>query len=675
MADDLLRDARELYDDDYAADQEWRDEAEIDLRYMSGGRGQWSDADWQARQSDGRPCLTLNRFPQYVRQIVNDARIRTPNIRVLPSDDKADPDLAKALVGLIRNIEAQSRAEVAYIKALEHAAICGMGHFRIVTEYARDDAWEQDLRIRPVISPFGVVWDAGSRDPVRIDANHCFVLERMTRREFERRFPDAVPESWDAASKLYPRWYDGDFVHVAEYWYKKRVRRLLVLTKDGTSLWADDVEERHPGLLDRMRQDGFIVREREVEARKVCQVLLSGHDVLSDVSEWPGQSIPVIPVLGEEVDIGDSVVRYGLVRHARDPQRLWNLHRSSLAEAIAMAPKAKWLGTTDQIAGLEHFWRDANRSAYPFLPYKPDPQAPGPPQRVTPDLPSQAVLADLALASQDFETTVGIYPASLGEPSNERSGRAVLARQREGDVGTFAYIDNLRRAVEQCGRVLIECIPRIYDTQRAVRVLNEDGTTEFLTLNLHAAGGRLYDVAAGKYDVVADAGLSYSTRREEARESLMVFMQAMPQQASLISDLFAKYQDWPGAEEIERRFRRQLIAQGVVEPKEGEEPPAPPQQDANVLLAQAEMVKAQAAAERVQIEAQTKAVEAQNERIKLLIEVAKLEQQGVKVAVDGIAKDAELRLDRARVMVDAAHKDARVGLDAANASVPPFYAG
>ena len=658
--DDLLRESLEAFQEARDADQHNTREAAHDFKFYAGE--QWPAEIVRDRTASKRPLLTINQLPKYLRSVTNDARQNPAGIMVRPEDDFADVETAKVLTGLIRNIEAQSKAQIAYIRALEHAVIGGLGHFRITTEYAADDAFEQDIRIRPIMSPFAVTWDHGARHPLRIDAERVWVTDLLTRSAFKARFPKATPSDWEAARIEAPDWHQGDLVRIAEYWYRKPTTKSLVLFADGQVADRAQIDDE---TYARWQAEGYITNERKVETSKICQVLMSGMDVLSDVTEWPGKHFPIIPVLGEEVDIGERQMRFGMVRFARDPQLMYNVHRTALAEAAAMAPKAKWIGTDEQFAGHEPEWDQANVSPTARLTYSPDPQAPGPPQRIAPDLPSQALVTEVGLAAGDLEGVIGIYRANLGAPSNETSGRAIRFRQREGDTGTFAYLDNLHRAIEQGGRVIVDILPRIYDTPRVARVLGEDGVGETVRLNWTLPDGRkIHDLASGKYDVAVTAGPAYGTRREEALEGMTEFVRAVPAAAMMVADLIAKNSDWPGSDEFAARFRRQLVAQGVAKPEEGDDPPPPPQPSPEMVLAQAEMVKAQATAERTALEARTRDMEAQNERIKLMIEVAKLEQQGVKIALDGIAKEQRASVDRAKVLVDAADKDARINMQA-----------
>ena len=219
----------------------------------------------------------------------------------------------------------------------------------------------------------------------------------------------------------------------------------------------------------------------------------------------------------------------------------------------------------DHFKGLEHIWNKANTLNVPWLPYNPDPTAPGAPQRQRPADINAAEIQQANQSIEDIKATIGIFDASLGAQGNETSGRAILARQREGDTATFAWIDNLARGIEHTGRILIDLIPRIYDTQRVMRILGEDQSEKMVTINqvniVNPWTGDyevLNDMSVGKYDVRVSVGPSYATKRMEAAESMMSFVQAFPAAAPIIGDLIARNMDWPGAEDIAKRLKAAL---------------------------------------------------------------------------------------------------------------------
>lgn len=619
-ADAICREARERYEAALDADDANRTEALEDFRFRAGE--QWPEAVKAAREADGKPCLTLNEIPQFVRQVTGDIRKNPPGARVRPVDDGADPAMAEVLTGLIRNIEAQSNAVSHYVQAADNQCIGGLGHFRVSTDYAAEDAWEQDISIKGIRNPMAVLWDPGAVEPTKADADYVFVTELVPRLAFEQRWPDASLDGWDGDGM--GNWKEGDFIRVAEYWRKKPITRKLYLLGSGETLDGTGMEDAQVNAI--AFAAGGIVREKRAKGHKVVMDLLNGWDVLEPQTKWAGRYLPIIPVLGEEVHIGERTVRHGMVRFMRDPAWIKNVHRSALVEVVAMSPKAKWIGTERQFEGREDEWADANRSNVANLTYSPDGAAP-PPQRVAPDSPSAALLADLQMAAGDLERITGIHPAQLGMEGQEKSGRAIMARQRQGDTGTFVYRDNLATAVEHCARILVDLIPKIYDTQRIVRTLGEDGAEKMVQLNQQQPDGkRLNDPSIGRYDVVASSGPSWSTKREEAAEAMMELI-AMPQVQAAGGDLLVKNLDFPGAEELSKRLRK-MLPPGLAEPQPGDPPPQPPPPDPNMVLAQAEMMKAQVAGQREQAEAQIKMAELQLEQEKLRLEWAKLGQKG-----------------------------------------------
>lgn len=632
MADDL-QDAREAYDDAVAADQHNLDEAITDFRFAAGD--QWPAEILSQRSGNGleaRPTLTIDRTSQFVRQVTGDLRQSPPAIKARPMDNTSDPEMADVFTGLIRHIEAQSGgSNRVYIPAAEHAVIGGIGHFRVMTRYTAEDSWDQDIFLAPIPSAFAVMWDPGARSIVRDDAEHCFVTDRITQKEFKRLAPDVAPTDWPAWRNEFSKWCDGDLIVVAEWWRKVPVKRTLLLLEGGVVLEDNQANAERIAMA---REAGAIKAERKADGYKVTCTKMSGDRELAKPTDWAGRYIPIVPVIGEEINVHDKIVRRGMIRQLRDPQRMYNYHRSAFVEAVALAPKAKWTATADHIVGYEDLWRNANTTSSPVLIYNADPRAPGGPQRVAPDMPAAAILTEMQSAASDMEAVTGMYRASLGQQQGQQSGRAKLMDRKEGDTGTFVYRDHLDQAVAHAGRILIDLIPKIYDTPRIVRTLGEDGTEDFVAVN---QPGGINSLNVGKYDVVATSGPGWNTRREEARESMIATLQAVPQIGQVAPDLIVEAQDWPGADKLRARLRKTLPP-GLVEPEPGEQPPPPPQPSPEMVLAQAEMVKAQAATQQAEIRARQAEAEVQ---LKLL----ELQQDGVKIAGDLHIKEQSQKLD------------------------------
>lgn len=609
---DLLRLARARFDRAMDAERENREQELDDLKFRAGE--QWEDAAAHERREANRPCLTINRMGQYVRQVTGDIRLNKPAIKVRPVDDRADPAVAEILTGLIRHIEAASDAQAAYSTAAEASATCGEGHFRIVTDYADDDAFDQDIRIRRITNPFSVFWDPAATELTKEDAGWCFVMDEMGVEEFKAAYPDANTSGWDSAELTddLRSWMTGETVRVAEYWLKEPVTRTLWLLPDGSVVAPEEMSDEARATVAPLVQ-----RERKAQSHRVVQYILTGDQVLSGPHEWPGRHIPIVTVLGEEIHVANRTVRHGIVRWAKDPQRLLNYLRSASLEMIGLAPKAPWLVTKDQIKGHEARWQVANYENLPYLLYNVDQKSPAPvPQRVDPPPIQGALLQEAALASDDMKAVTGIYDAALGARSNETSGRAIMARQREGDVGTFVYVDNLSRAIGYAGRILVDLIPRIFDTQRMVRILGEDGAEELMQVNVTLPDGSvLNDLTRGKYDVVVQTGPSYSTKRQEAADSILQFVQAVPQAGGVIGDLLAKNMDWPGAEKIAERLKK-LLPPGLDE--EGAPPPPPPPPNPK-LMAEAELRAAQADGQKLDNAGKQLALAAQTGQLEAVV--------------------------------------------------------
>lgn len=586
----LLSEALDRFKKAEEYERENRDLATEDFRFAAGE--QWPDEIRREREASDRPCLTFNRLPAFIAQVVGDARQNKPAIKVLPCDSGADVETAEIYNGLIRNIESQSRATQAYITAFENAVTGGVGAFRILTKYASDDSFEQDIRIERITNPFSVYWDPNAREYDKSDANWCFVSEWVTKEAFEQRYPDQTPTDWESEYKGVDTgyWSLDDKVRLAEYWCKKPVKKRIGLI-NGQVIEVQKGMEQWPFEM-----------TREVETFKVVRYLLSGHAILEGPSDWAGHYIPIVPVFGPEEWIDERIRYRSLIRYAKDPQRQYNYWQSVITEKVALAPKSPWLVTPTMIAGLERFWNAANRENRAYLPYNPDPVV-GKPERQQPAYVQAAELQQAAQAVDDMKATMGLYDASLGAQSNETSGRAIIARQREGDNATYAWIDNLARSIQHAGRILVDLIPRIYDTARIVRVMGEDETAEMVPINYVTPDGqKIHDLTAGKYDVEIVVGPSYATKRMEAAESMMAFMQAMPQTAQIAGDLLAKSMDWPGADAIAERLKK-ILPPGIAEDSEPQQPPPPdPMQIAEMEEKQAKAMKAQAEAEGQQLE-------------------------------------------------------------------------
>jgi hypothetical protein len=574
VAKERFRTARDFEDEDH---DRWED----DVRFARMGE-QWPEDIRKDRENQGRPCLTINKLPTYVRQVVNDSRQNKPSIKVAPVDDHADPDTANVLNGLIRNIEVISNADAAYDTAVDNAVSGGFGYIRVNIDYAHDDTFDKDILIERVLNPLSVHPDPEAQSVDGSDWRYCFITESMPKEEFEKKYPDADPVSFegvDGEDREY--WFTDDRVTVAEYWEREEVVETVALMSDGQVVRRVDLDEtiEVAGIGSATREDVFamdgviIVKEREVRSYRVRMHEMNGQQVLK-THEWAGRYIPIVPVYGEEVVVEGRRRFLSLIHFAKDPQRMFNYWRSASTELVALAPKAPWVGPAGSFNSDAERWASANTDSHAYLEYDPitsDEGVPMPPPQRQPfaGVPAGA-LQEAMNASDDIKTVTGLYDASMGARSNEASGKAIIARQREGDVSTFHFIDNLSRAIRHLGRIVVDLIPKVYSEARVVRVLGEDGKPGKVPVNQPVdtpSGPRIYDLATGKYDVTVKAGPSFTTQREESATQMMNLIQAFPQAAPVLGDILAKNLDWPEADEIERRLKALLPPQVQASPE------------------------------------------------------------------------------------------------------------
>jgi hypothetical protein len=579
----VLATARSRLDMAMSSLSESREDETDDLKFYSGSpdnRWQWpSDVlatrgSVQGQTINARPCLTINKLPQHVRQITNDLRQNRPSAKVIPVDDDADIEVAEIFNGMIRHIEYRSDADVAYDTACENQVAYGEGYIRLLTEYCDEDTFDQDIKIGRVRNSFSVYMDPTIQDPTGADAKWCFITEDLTKDEYERLYPDASPvstlQSLGVGDQSISNWLNEDTIRVADYYYIDHEQATLNLYPGNITAFDGTAQDKQLKSI-----YGKPKRSRQADRQKVKYCKINGYEILEE-RDWVGKYIPVIRIVGNEFEVDGRLYLSGIVRNAKDAQRMYNYWVSQEAEMLALAPKAPFIGYGGQFEGYEEKWKTANTNNWPYLEVNPDVtdgqgSALPLPQRAQPPMASSGLLQAKAGAAEDIKATTGQYNASLGMGSNERSGKAILARQREGDVGTYHYGDNLARGVRHIARQLIDMIPKIYDTQRIARIIGEDGETKMVKINpeqqepvnkIEDQQGivieKIYNPGVGRYDVVATTGPGYATKRQEALEAMAQLLQGNPQLWAVAGDLFVKNMDWPGAQEMAKRFAKTI---------------------------------------------------------------------------------------------------------------------
>lgn len=585
--DDILETAKKRFKLSLENSEHNRTRGKMDIRFAAASPDdpwQWEDSDVKSRQLHSRPVLTINKLPQHIRQVTNDIRQNRPAIRYRPADNNADVEVADILMGLARHIEANSDADIAYDYAAENQVTHGLGYIRVVNDYIGEDSFDQDIFIRPIPDSFKCYDDPEAKDPAGADRKWFLIEDSLTKEDFEEQYPKAEAIDWKSASD--GDWFANDHVRIVEYFTLTYKAKKLNLWANGESSYEGD-----PLPMGVMEGE---TPEKTRNSRQ-CVVMwykLNGNEILED-REFPSKYIPVARVWGNAWVVDGKTYLSGIVRNAKDSQRMYNVAQSAIVERVMLSPKAPYIGSVEAIEGYEDIWRKANTENHAILPFNELDSEGNPlkaPTRVNPAQVETGLSQIAQSSAEDIKSETGQYDASLGQKSNETSGRAIMARQREGDTATYHYVDNLARAVRHIGRIILDMIPKVYDSRRVARILGEDGSpanaiidtehSEALTEVRDDKGEiqRIFNPTIGTYDVHTTTGPSFSTRRIEAVEAMTAMTQANPQLWTVIGDQLVKNMDWPGAEEMAERLKLTLIppVQEMLNKDEGA-PEIPPQ--------------------------------------------------------------------------------------------------
>jgi hypothetical protein len=637
--DKIISQFMEDFDLSFTAESRNRIDMVDDLRFAA--LDQWPDE--VKKQREGRPMLTLDHIGQSIRKVLGGIRTNMPSIKVDPIDDGADKETADVLEDLTRQIEQSSGAQsTAYITAAKFQVKCGYGVWRVNTKENQDDIFEQDIVIQPVKNPFTYYFDPDAIMPQKQDGRFMIVSETMPTKKFEQMFGVKVPTSIpnQGIGESFERWYSPDSVRIGEYFVKRKVKKEVTQLSNGVVVDSDEITDNDIQLY---QQQGVTpVNTREVESDVIDWYKLTAFEILEHI-EWPSKFFPGIPVYGEEENVEGETEYRGIVRAAKDPQRMYNYWNSAAAETIALQPKAPFIVTANQIKNYKKFWSKANTDNLPYLPYEPDGKAP-PPQRVAPPTMQSGLLQQAAVSAQDIQQATGVFEASTGDLPEQRSGKAVIALQQEADLGTSLFMANLAGGIEHTGKVILDLIPKYYDTQRVVRIRGENDAVRFVEINkpmLTPDGMQIQnDLTRGKYDVRVGVGPSYRTRRIEAASSMVELARVFPQVLQVAGDLVAKNLDWPGADEMAERLKK-LLPPGIADDEDQDQEQLAAQQQAaqqqaqvQQQLLQLEMAEKQANIENKQADTAAKeatsvktVTEAQQNELENAVQVAELAAQ------------------------------------------------
>lgn len=561
---DLLGEARARFQAAAEADEPQRQLELDDLRFCDPD-GQWPADLRSQRDSEGRPCLAVDRLGPFVHQIVNEQRQNRPQPSVNPVGDGADKDTAEIFQGMIRHIAYQSNGDTAIDTAFESQVRCGRGYFRVLTDYCTPDSFDQEIQISRVPNPHLVYMDPAATEPDGADAEYAFVSSYVPSATYRAEYPKSKMAGlddgeWTSIGDTAPEWVQRDASGVMVTEYFRRVRKSVTICRlsDGSTCKRDEVPE-----------GAEIVDTRQSMAVEVQWFKLNAIEIL-DQTVWPGKHIPIVPVYGTELNVDGKRTWAGLIRSAKDAQRAFNYWKSAQAETIALAPRAPWVGPKGFMGNMRQIWANANKRPLAVLEYEAydSQQRPmPPPQRNMVEPPIQAITGAMIGAIDDLKATTGMYDANLGNRESAQSGVAIRQLQRQGQAGSFHYSDNLARSIRHLGRILIDLVPKVYDTQRVVRIIKPDESTDLVTINgpsgeVDKKTGlqKIYDLQVGTYDVTVSVGPGYQTKRQENLALLESLMQGPMGQllTGTAPDLIASMMDFQIAPQLVERLKKTL---------------------------------------------------------------------------------------------------------------------
>jgi hypothetical protein len=581
------------------ADTMNRQEGLEDLKFVNGD--QWPVELQNSRNLESRPVLTINKLDGYCRQVTNQQRQQRPRIKVHATNNEADVKTADVIEGMCRHIEVNSNADNAYDTGFDHAVRMGWGYWRITTNYVKEDSFDQEIYIDAIPNPFTVYFDPNSERVDGSDAERCLITTMMSKAKFRKLYPDnddGTSFTQRGTGDSQSEWITKEDIRIAEYFYVKRESATLYQLSDGTSKFAEGKDFRA-----RLEAAGIqIIGERKSFKRTIKWKKLTAVEVIEE-RDWPGTYIPVVPVYGRHVVIGDKRHKFGMVRHAKDAQRMYNFWQTTITESVALAPKAKWIMAEGQDEGHESEWAAANVKSFPLLRYKQtdiDGNTAPPPQRLQPEPPPSGVMAAAAGINTDIATLMGIYDPSQQMPGNI-SGKALNGQQQQVDLTNFDFYDNLTKSIAQTGKIILDLIPHIYDSQRVMRIIGADGKPDLVNINQPSQDDQgvykvMHDMTVGQYDVVMDTGPGFNSKRQAAVDAMMPLVNGNPELFKVAGDLVFRNMDFPGAEVIADRLAASNPMSQI-----DDKSPVPPQVQMQLKQNQAQMQQMQEQMQQMQM--------------------------------------------------------------------------
>ena len=539
------------------AEEHWNEfyrDSRATLKFIHGD--QWDGQLKKIREDSGLPVVSIPCLTTFLNQITGEIRQNTPSIQIDPKDDSATPETAEKIADMIRGIQHDSNAEVAYDTAGWYAAATGLGYIRVVSEYEDEDTFLQKLVIKTVHDPEVIKLDPNHRELTGSDSEWAFIETLMTKEQYKRDYKDSKlsKQAQETGWPVDNQWIDKDHVVIVEYYWKDYDRETLYQVSDASSGNTYTTSTRPPKTV---LDEGLmkIVDKREVQRCTIRWAKMNSVEILEETT-WPGYCIPIVAVKGEEIWVEGKRKVKGAVKDAMDSQRVLNYFSSYQAEAVQLSPKAPYMADPRQIANFEEDYRNANVAAQAVLRYNAlvvDGVAIPAPARQTSGVD---ISAASNIVQQARDNLKAIFGARDLPPVNDgnQTAQALLIRQGQAHTAQYIYYDNLAKAIQDLGQICVETIPTFYADTRTVQLINRNGEASLLTINNPEAREN-HDMTVGKYGVVVETGPSYSTKRQEGVASMLALSTAYPAAAPMLADIVAGMSDWPEAKRCADRLR------------------------------------------------------------------------------------------------------------------------
>lgn len=578
--------------------EDWEAQArtyfEYDYKFANGDSNnmyQWDKWVIGDRQTNQRPCLTINKTQQHNLQIINDGKQNKPGVTIRPVGDEASFEAAQVFQEVVRHIEYISNAENVYDYAAQFQVNAGWGYWRVVIEPISDDSFDKEIYIRRIKDPRSVYIDPFINEVDGSDARFGFIFDDMPKDLYEAAYPkfkDVGNASLGFVSDSYG-WIQQNTIRVAEYFRKTQKEDKLVaftLPETGEQIitkWSELPKDGREIFQEIKKREGNLplaartYRERETVSDDIEVIKIAGNRII-DRQPWLGKYIPIVRLIGTETVIDGIWDCKGHTRALLDPQRIYNINSSANVEFGALQTKSPITAPVEAIEGFEDIYARANIDNLSVLPYnglneqgQPIPA----PQRMQGPVSSQAYVEQMKIAQEEMMMVSGQYQAQMGENENAKSGVAINARQRQGDRATYHFIDNQAIAIRFTGKILIDLIPKVYDTERVIRIEAKDGSVMDVTIdpnapqpmqkvnqdqpesdNAQEIAQIIFNPGVGTYDVQSDTGPSFATRRQEAFNALTQIAAQNKEFMGVAGDILWKVADFPEAQVLAQRWRK-----------------------------------------------------------------------------------------------------------------------